>query len=99
MEKTWARILRESGERMREKVFLADAGLGGIDPSDGRHIEIVVAGLELARGVPLAVDVTLVSPLHADGTPWPDADKAVETACRRYALLLLQLTVWRKHPG
>ena len=87
MEKTWARVLRESGARVRERVFLADAGLGGIDPSDGRHIEIVVTGLELARGVPLAVDVTLVSPLHADGTPWPNADSAAGTACRRVELV------------
>ena len=87
MEKTWARVLRESGARVRERVFLADAGLGAIDPSDGRHIEIVVAGLELARGVPLAVDVTLVSTLHADGTPWENADSVAGTACRRVELV------------
>ena len=36
----------------------------------GRHIEIVVTGLLVAHGIPSAVDVTMISPLHADGTPW-----------------------------
>ena len=26
-----------------------------------------------AHGVPLACDATMLSPLHADGTPWPYA--------------------------
>ena len=58
VEKTWARVLRESGARVRENVRLRDTTLPNIDPSDGRHIEIVVTGLPLGRGVPVAVDAT-----------------------------------------
>ena len=58
---------------MREKVLLRDTSIANIDPSDGRHIEVVVTGLPFAHGIPLAVDCTIVSPLHADGTIWPDA--------------------------
>ena len=73
LEKMWARILREAGSRVREKVFLRDTAITSIDPSDGRHIEIVATGLPVAHGVPIAVDATIVSPLHADGTPWAGA--------------------------
>ena len=31
-------------------------------------------GLPLARGVPLGVDATMISPLHCDGKPWARAD-------------------------
>ena len=75
IEKLWARVLREAGGRVRENVLLRDSGILNIDPSDGRKIEIVVTGLPLAHGIPVAVDATLVSPLHANGTPHRDADK------------------------
>ena len=59
------------GGRSREgALFLRDAALCDVDPADGRHIEVVVSGLPYARGIPVAVDATIVSPLHADGTPW-----------------------------
>ena len=35
---------------------------------DGRRLEIVVDGLPLFSGAQLAVDTTMVSPLHRDGT-------------------------------
>ena len=73
LERTWARILREAGARVRENFFLRDAGLPGVDPGDGRRIEVVASGLALERGVPLAVDAKLVSPLRTDGTPHPGA--------------------------
>lgn len=76
-------MLRESSARVRENVHLSDAGLGNIEPGDGRRIEIVATGLPLERGVPLAVDVSVVSPLHADGTPWAGADVRAATACKR----------------
>ena len=47
---------------------LRDTAVANIDPSDGRHIEVVAIGLPLAHGIPLAVDCTVISPLHADGT-------------------------------
>ena len=47
--------------------------LGQIDPADQRQIEIVVTGLPFARGLPVAVDATMVSVLHADGRPWDGA--------------------------
>ena len=73
VEKTWARVLREAGGRVRENFFLRDAGLPTVDPADGRRVEVVVTGLPLDHGVPLAVDATVVSCLHADGTPFPGA--------------------------
>ena len=69
----WARVVREAGGRVREKVFLRDTAITSIDPSDGRHIEIVATGLPVAHGVPIAIDATIVSPLHADGSPWAGA--------------------------
>ena len=70
IEKTWARVLREAKARVRERVMLRDSAVPGIDPDDGRHIEVVASGLPVAHGVPVAVDATMISPLHADGTAW-----------------------------
>ena len=36
---------------------------------DGRRLEVVADGLTLWRGAQLAIDTTLVSPLHQDGSP------------------------------
>ena len=83
LEKMWARILREAGARVREHFFLRNAGIESISPQDGRHIEIVATGLPLHRGVPLAVDATLVSPLHADGSPQPGAASEAGASLRR----------------
>ena len=68
---------------MRENVFLRDTALANIAPSDGRRIEVVATGLPIARGIPVAVDATLISPLHADGTPFPGADTKPGISFRR----------------
>ena len=73
VEKSWARVLREGGARVRENVELRETTLAAVDPNDGRRVEIVASGLPLSQGVPLAVDATVVSPLHADGTPFARA--------------------------
>ena len=69
----WARILREARARVRENVLLRDTAVPHIDPEDGRKIEVVASGLPVAHGVPIAVDATMVSPLHANGTAWAHA--------------------------
>ena len=64
-------MLREAGGRVRENMLIRDLAVPNIDPIDGRKVEVVVTSLPLAHGVPAVVDATMVSPLHADGTPWP----------------------------
>ena len=54
-------------------MLLRDTALLNIDPRDGRNIEVVVTGLPVAHGIPVAVDATMVSPLHANGEPWSGA--------------------------
>ena len=66
-------MLREAGARVRENVALVDAAAPTVDPGDRGRIEIVAAGLPVAPGAPLAADVTMVSPLHAGGAPFPKA--------------------------
>ena len=56
---------------MKENFYLRDAGLPGVGPADGRRLEVVATGLALSRGVPLAIDAKLVSPLRTTGTPHP----------------------------
>ena len=48
--------------------FIRDLDVGAFNPLDGRRIEVIVDGLSLWHGAQLAVDTTLVSPLHGDGT-------------------------------
>ncbi len=63
--------------------MLRDMGIPGVSTSDGRWLEVVATGLPLAGGAPLAVDATMVSPLHADGTPWPAAATRAGAALAR----------------
>ena len=83
LERTWARVFREAGGRVLENVFLRDMGIAGIHAADSRRLEVVATGLPLSRGVPLAVDATMVSALHCDGSPWTDADSVPGVAIRR----------------
>ena len=64
-------------------MFLCNTSLPNIAPHDGRRLEIVATGLPLYNGVPLGVDCTVVSPLHADGTPWRKADVEAGVAIQR----------------
>ena len=74
IERTWARVFREAKARVKENVLLRDTLLPGIAAHDGRKLEIIATGLPLFNGVPLGVDASIVSPLHADGTVWLGAD-------------------------
>ena len=101
IEKVWARILREAKARVRENVMLRDTAVPNIDPSDGRRIEVVASGLPVAHGVPVAVDATMVSPLHADGSAWEQAawrpghsfKRAYKDKCKTYPELCSSSTL------
>ena len=54
---------------MTTNVMIRDMDLPVPEARGGRRIEIVADGLPLFGGAQLAVDVTLVSPLHCDGSP------------------------------
>ena len=51
-------------------------------PGDSRRIEVLPDGLALFGGVQLAIDTTLVSPLHADGSARPGAARNDGVALR-----------------
>ena len=80
LEKTWARVLREAGARVKERFMLRDAGIQGISNNDRRQIEVMASGLSYARGVPVAVDCALVSPLGCDRRSHSGADKKAGVA-------------------
>ena len=76
-------MFREAKARVVVNCFLRDTALPAIDINDGRRLEIVATGLPLYRGVPLGVDVTLVSPLHTDGSIWAGAAERPGVAIAR----------------
>ena len=67
---------------MRERVFLSSAAFFGVGLAIGRHIEVVASGLPYGRGVPVAVDATLVSPVHANSSTLPQAGVVAGVALR-----------------
>ena len=71
VEKMFARILSEAGATVLDKHKIADMELPGARTGDNRQIEIVAKNLRLKRGIPLACDATLVSPLRANGEAKP----------------------------
>ena len=86
VESAGARICREAGGRVVANALLRDFDLVAPNPRDQRRLEILADGLPLFGGAQLAVDTTLVSPLHCDGSPHPGAanvDGAVLVAARR----------------
>ena len=69
MEVALRRVLREAGARVVPNAQLRQFGVRGAPRRDGRNIEAAAFGLPLCHGLPLFVDITMASPLHADGTP------------------------------
>ena len=53
---------------MATNFMVRDMDLRAPNVHDGRRLEVVADGLPLFGGARLAVDTTLVSPLHCDGT-------------------------------
>ena len=72
---------------MRSNVFVRDLDLLQHNVVDTRRLEVVADGLPLHGGAQLAVDTTLVSPLHRDGRAIRGAaeknGEALENARRR----------------
>ena len=54
--------------------MVRDLDLAEPQPADGRRLEVVVDGLPLFGGCQLAVDATIVSALHCDGSPHQGAE-------------------------
>ena len=66
--------------------MIRDMDLAAPNPADARRLEIVADGLPLFGGAQLAMDTTLVSTLHCDGSARPgtaDNDGAALVAARR----------------
>ena len=61
------RLLRCAG-RVGTNTFIRDLDTGEFNGLDGRRAEVIADGLPLWHGAQLAIDTTLVSPLHGDGT-------------------------------
>ena len=45
-----------------------------VPASDGRQADVFVRGMSIGRGLPVVGDMCMGSVLHADGSPYPDAD-------------------------
>ena len=69
LESATARVCREAGGRVTTNVMVRDLDLDDPRAEDGRRLEVVVGGLPLFGGCQLAVDATVVSALHCDGSP------------------------------
>ena len=87
VENAVASVCREAGARVSTNVMVRDLDLLAPQAFDGRRLEVVAEGLPLFGGMQLAIDATLVSPLHCDGTARPGAARidgvALQVARRR----------------
>ena len=82
-----ARVCREAGARITTNVLVGCLDLGVPEATGARRLEVVADGLPLFGGAQLAVDTTLVSALHCDGSAHAGAEHrdgvALEVARRR----------------
>ena len=60
--------VQEAGARVTTNSFIRDFDLGEFKRLDGWRMEVIAEGLSLWQGAQLAVNTTLVSPLHRDGS-------------------------------
>ena len=63
-----AQICHEAGAKVTTIVHVRDILVAVFNNLDGRRLEVVADGLTLWHGAQLAIDTTLVSPLHRDGS-------------------------------
>ena len=82
VESVVARVCREGRARVSTNTMVRDMDLAVPIPGDSRRIKVLADGLALFGGVQLAIDTTLVSPLHADGTARPGAARNDGVALR-----------------
>ena len=68
-----AKVCQGGGPRVATNVMVRDMDLAVPNPGDSRRIEVLADGLAFFGGVRLAIDTTLVPPLHANGTARPGA--------------------------
>ena len=78
LEQAAAQVCREAGAKVRTNTFVRDLDLEGVNVLDGRKLEVVADGLTLWHGAQLAIDTTLVSPFHRDGTAGGQRQTATE---------------------
>jgi len=73
LERAFLGICAEAGGRCQPQPLVARLNLGPPGGQrgepDGRRLDFVCFGLPVFGGLPLAADVTLVSPISADGVP------------------------------
>ena len=69
-ERQGGRVCREAGGRVTTNMLVRELDLH-VPVADARRLEVVVDGLPLFGGAQLAIDTTLVSVLHCDGTARP----------------------------
>ena len=67
-ESAAARVCREAGGRVTLNMMVRDMDLAVPHAHDTRRLEVVADGLPLFGGAQLAIDTTLVSTLHCDGS-------------------------------
>ena len=86
LESAAARVCREAGAHVTTNVLVRDLDLGAPEATGARRLEVVADGLPLFGGAQLAVDTTLVSALHCDGSARAgaaDRDGVALTMARR----------------
>ena len=84
----WRRIFREAGINISNRNTERTLGSTHIrrSPNDLRRMDFLCPGVDgVFGGAPLFVDVTMVSPLHGNGTPMPHSATEDGTAVRRAA--------------
>ena len=82
VESAVEQICREAGARVSTNVMVRDLDIARSN-TDSRRLEVVAEGLSVFGGVQLALDATLVSAHHGDGTPLRKADQIDGVALQR----------------
>ena len=84
----WRRVFREAGISIGQRNVERTLGSTHIrrSPEDRRRMDLLCPGVDgIFGGAPLFIDVTMVSPLHGNGSPMPHSATEDGAAVRRAA--------------
>ena len=93
MEVALGRVLRETRARVVPNARLRELGVRAAPRQDDRNIEAAAYGLPLHHGLPMLLDITMASLLHANGTPVRGA-----AATDGVAIGIAEQRKWRRYP-
>ena len=100
VERAYRPLWEEAPVHAREHPLVNEL-VRSVPAHDLRQLDVYIRGLSLGRGLPVAGDMSMISAIHSDGTPWAGAathdgvaiDRSIANKHAQYPELVVSQTV------